>query len=131
MYSYSLQILYYYHFILNLINRLPGASIDDPEFSSFDSKNNLSEKLLLLHYLITNKKLSLTVISQDVTKQARILSFLFDNGAESLRKKLPLIEQSKVKEIKSKSNLTKVLNLINSLGTEFYDIKNEIIKDLK
>jgi hypothetical protein len=131
LYTYSLMMNYYHALLSNIINSLNNVEISDSALTKFDNdKNTINQKLLLIHYLLKDKKLNLNPISQDTTKQARIFSFLFDNSYENIRKSLPHVHEAQPYQLKSEKNLIQVLELIEKLGPEFQKIKCHLEEDL-
>lgn len=132
VFCYSLLLSYYYSLIIKIVDNIPVASYEDDDLKSLDKgKNTINQKALLLYYLIQDKKISLNKISQDSTKQARIFSFLFDNGYDNLRKGLGNINQSNSAKLKTPDNLNKVSILVSGLGSEYESISRLILEDLK
>lgn len=123
---------YYYASIRRVVHSIPSATINDTDLVSMDQKKNtISQKALVLHYLVKDKKLNLNKISQDATKQAKILSFLFDNGYENVRKALTGINESASDRLKIAKNVEIVASLFEELGPEFDSINKLVKADLQ
>jgi len=129
---FATLLSYYYASIKRIVYSIPSATINDTDLVSMDQKKNtISQKALVLHYLVKDKKLSLNKISQDATKQAKILSFLFDNGYENVRKALTGVQDSTSDRLKIAKNVEIVASLFDELGTEFEGVNKLILKDMQ
>lgn len=129
---YAMLLNYYYATIKRIVHSIPSVTINDVDLVSLDEKKNtISQKALVLHYLVMDKKLILNKISQDATKQAKILSFLFDNGYENLRKALTGIQESTSDRLKIAKNVEIVAALFDELGSEFAGVNKLIKADLQ
>lgn len=129
---FATLLSYYYASIRRVVHSIPSATINDIDLVSMDQKKNtISQKALVLHYLVKDKKLSLNNISQDATKQAKILSFLFDNGYENVRKTLTGVQESASDRLKIAKNVEIVASLFEELGPEFDSINKLVKADLQ
>ncbi|MNK22364.1 hypothetical protein D3C87_406390 [compost metagenome] len=132
IFCFSLLMTYYHALIWRIIHSIPTADINSNDLTSMDlKKNTVSQKTLVLYYLVKTKKLSLNKLSQDATKQAKILSFLFDSSYENLRKALTGINESSSSRLKVSNNLDVVSDLFRGLGTEFSEINDLLNKDME
>ncbi|MGF1923192.1 MAG: hypothetical protein ACQUHE_03360 [Bacteroidia bacterium] len=132
IFGFSLLLNYHHVHLENIFKRVLTIAIDDDQLTSMDkTKNTINQKLLLLYYLITTKRISINKLSQDDTKKARILSFLFDNGYENVRKYLPNLQESKSKNLKTKNNMQSVHQLFTDLGSEYASLSKQLEKEIK
>lgn len=112
---FATLLSYYYASIKRVAYSIPSATINDTDLVSMDQKKNtISQKALVLYYLVKDKKLSLNKISQDATKQAKILSFLFDTAMKMCERHLLVSRIQLVIDLRLRKMLRLLLHYLMS-----------------